>query len=118
MDRSFGVGSEVQVWPSLVHWWFVFGSCLVQMWFKLLSLIQIRINVWSTCVKGRFRFRSSSAEMWLTFGSMLDHGWFNFGTALVDSTSTQIWTNREPQLRPQSLNNRQRTKSEANLNRE
>ena len=118
MDRSFGVGSEVQVWPSLVHCWFTFGSYLVQMWFKLLSLIRIHINVWSTFVKGRFRFRSSSAEIWLTFGSMLDHVWFNFGPALADTTSTRIRTNREAPLRPQSMNNQHRTKSEPNLNRQ
>ena len=118
MDQSFGVGSEVQVWPSLVHCWFTFGSYLVQMWFKSLSLIRVYINVWFTFVTGRFRFRSSSAEMWLTFGSMLDHVWFNIGPALADTTSTRIWTNREPQLRPQSMNNQHRTKTERNLNRQ
>ena len=87
------------------------------MWFKLPSLIRIHINVWSTFVKGRFRFRSSSAEMWLTFGSLLDHVWFNVGPALADTTSTRMRSNREPPMRPQSMNNQHRTKSEPNLNR-
>ncbi len=118
VDRSYGVGSEIQVWPSFVHGWFMFGSYLVQMWFKSLSLIRVYINGWSTFVTSRFRFRSSSADVWLKFGSMMDHVWFNVGPALADTTSTRIWTNREPQLQPQSMSNQQTTKTEPNLNRQ
>ena len=95
---AWGVGSEVQVWPSLDHSWFMFGSYLVQRWFKFLSLIRIYIDASSTFVEGGFRLRSSSAEMWLMFGSTLDHGRFDFGPAFPDPTSTRMWTNLAPQL--------------------
>ena len=79
-----GVGSEVQAWPSLDHCWFMFGTCLVQRWFKLLTSFRIHIDVWSTFVEGGFRLCSSSAETWLMFGSMLDHVRFDFGPAFAD----------------------------------